>query len=72
MIGPKVNKQRQPKIVVGPKTSPAKVAMMPDPVRLQDMIRERAYELYEKRGREPGQDEQDWFRAEHEILNRGR
>jgi hypothetical protein len=72
MIDPKVNKQPQPKIVVGPKSSPSKVAMMPDPARSQDMIRERAYELYEKRGREPGQDEQDWVRAEQEILNRGR
>jgi hypothetical protein len=30
-------------------------------------IRERAYELYEGRGREPNQDEQDWLRAEREI-----
>ncbi len=68
MIDPKVNKQPRPKIVVGPKSSPSKVEMMPDPVRSQEMIRERAYELYEKRGREPGQDEQDWFRAERELL----
>jgi hypothetical protein len=33
----------------------------------QDLIRTRAYELYESRGREPGQDEQDWLRAEQEI-----
>ena len=26
------------------------------------------YELYESRGREPDQDEQDWLRAELEIL----
>ena len=26
------------------------------------------YELYESRGREPDQDEQDWLRAEQEIL----
>ena len=42
--------------------------MMPDTVPSQDLIRERAYELYENRGREPGQDEQDWLRAEQEIL----
>jgi hypothetical protein len=35
-----------------------------------DRIRERAYELYESRGREPGQDGQDWFSAEQEIINR--
>jgi hypothetical protein len=33
------------------------------------MIRARAYELYEDRGHEPGQDEQDWLRAEREILS---
>ncbi len=68
----KTQKQPQPKIVVGPKSSPAKVAMMPDTVPTRDRIRERAYELYEGRGREPGQDEQDWFHAEREILNRER
>jgi len=26
------------------------------------------YDLYESRGREPDQDEQDWLRAEQEIL----
>jgi hypothetical protein len=36
------------------------------------MIRERAYQLYESRGREPGQDEQDWLRAEKEILKNER
>ena len=68
MIDPKVNKQPQPKSAAGPKRSPGKVAMMPDPVPSQDMIRTRAYELYENRGREPGLDEQDWLRAEGEIL----
>ena len=68
----KTQKQPQPKIVVDPKSSPSKVARMPDTVPSQDRIRERAYELYEGRGREPGQDEQDWFHAEREILNQER
>jgi hypothetical protein len=76
MIDPKVNKRPQPKRAVGPKSSPGKVAMRPDPVPsqdpdpvpTQDMIRARAYELYENRGCEPGQDEHDWLRAEQEIL----
>ncbi len=46
--------------------------MMPDTVSSHDRIRNRAYELYESRGREPGQDEQDWLRAEQEILKRKR
>jgi len=69
MISPKVQKQPQPKMVAGPKSSPGKVAMAPDNVSSQDRIRERAYELYEGRGCEPGRDEQDWFRAEREVLN---
>ena len=69
MIDPKATKHTQAKIAVRRKSSSGKVAMMPEPKRSQDMIRERAYELYEKRGREPGRDEQDWLRAEREILN---
>lgn len=34
---------------------------------LQQKIRERAYELYEQRGREHGHDGDDWLRAESEI-----
>ena len=65
-------KQPLPKIVVGPKSSPSKVAMMTNTVPSRDLIRERAYELYESRGREPGKDQQDWLRAEQEILKQGR
>jgi hypothetical protein len=68
MIDPQAHKQPKPQIVVDPKRSPGKVAMMPDTVPSQDRIRERAYELYQSRGREPGQDEQDWLRAEQEIV----
>jgi hypothetical protein len=67
MISPRTQEQPQRKIVADPKSSPAKVAMMPHPVPSQVAIRARAYELYENRGREPGQDEQDWLRAEQEI-----
>jgi hypothetical protein len=37
-----------------------------------EQIRRRAYELYEDRGREPGYAEQDWLRAEAEIMARSR
>jgi len=36
--------------------------------RLEDQIRQRAYELYEERGREDGHDVEDWLRAEEEIM----
>ncbi len=72
MIDSKANKQPKPKTVVGPKSSTGTVAMMPDTAPSHDRIRERAYELYESRGREPGQEEQDWLGAEQEILKRKR
>ena len=69
MIAPKA--QTFPKLDgVGSKNPTAKISMVPGAVLSQDKIRERAYELYESRGREPGQDEQDWLRAEQEILKR--
>jgi hypothetical protein len=35
---------------------------------IEDEIRQRAYELYEERGRQEGFHEEDWSRAETEIL----
>jgi hypothetical protein len=80
MIDFKPRKQPAPKTVVGPKSSTGNVATMPDLISIpipvpisapaQDRIRERAYELYESRGHEAGQDAQDWLRAEQEILQR--
>lgn len=35
-----------------------------------DEIRRRAYELYERRGREDGHDLEDWFRAEEEVTQK--
>jgi len=62
----------QPTSVAGPKSSSSNVKTMVNPTPSQDKIRDRAYQLYESRGREPGQDEQDWFLAEEEILKRAR
>lgn len=36
---------------------------------LEQRIRERAYELYEQRGREDGFAEQDWLQAEAEMIS---
>jgi len=35
-----------------------------------EIIRERAYQLYEERGCEHGHDLEDWYRAEAEILGK--
>jgi hypothetical protein len=40
------------------------------PTNLQEQIRIRAYELYEERGRQEGFHDEDWARAEAEILSR--
>jgi len=37
---------------------------------LEFQIRQRAYELYEQRGCTPGQENDDWFQAEREVLAR--
>jgi hypothetical protein len=41
-------------------------------VPTHDQISKRAHALYESRGRGHGKDQQDWLRAEQEILNERR
>ena len=36
----------------------------------EELIRKRAYDFYEQRGREDGHDLEDWFKAEAEIMGR--
>jgi hypothetical protein len=36
---------------------------------VEDRIKQRAYELYVKRGGNHGNDQEDWFQAEKEIRN---
>ena len=38
---------------------------------LQERVRRRAYDLYERRGREEGHDVEDWLQAEAEIVPAG-
>jgi Protein of unknown function (DUF2934) len=40
------------------------------PINLEDEIRRRAYELFEQRGGTPGTEQEDWVRAEREVLAR--
>jgi Protein of unknown function (DUF2934) len=35
-----------------------------------DAVRERAFQLYEERGRGHGNDLQDWFGAEYQVFSR--
>jgi hypothetical protein len=48
------------------KTSPANSS----PADMEAKIRERAYQLYQERGNNPGHENEDWLRAEREILAR--
>jgi hypothetical protein len=70
MIVSKVQKQAKQNTAFAPQTSRSTAAMMRDTLPWQETakIRDRAYELYELGGRKPGHDEQDWLRAEQEIL----
>ncbi|HZR28222.1 MAG TPA: DUF2934 domain-containing protein [Terriglobales bacterium] len=38
-------------------------------IELQEQIRQRAYELFEQRGKEDGFAEQDWLQAEAELTH---
>jgi hypothetical protein len=50
-----------------PKKSPASATSEPQDLELEQQIRERAYELYEERGRQDGHEQEDWVRAKEEI-----
>ena len=63
--------QEQPKlnkvVIVAPQASAAKTAALPK-VCVHIQVRERAFEIFEKRGSRHGHDQQDWFRAERQVL----
>lgn len=40
------------------------------PINMDEEIRRRAYELFEQRGGAPGSEQEDWLRAESEVLAR--
>ncbi len=54
------------------KTEPRKnvVAINRAPLNLEEEIRRRAYEIYQRRGNAPGSQAEDWLAAEREIRKR--
>jgi hypothetical protein len=68
----KSKSQKQPKLnnVTESKHAPVSMVTKSAVVPSRNLIRERAFELYESRGKEHGGDKQDWRRAEQEILGR--
>jgi hypothetical protein len=69
-----IENQRAPRDDVNP--APAKIAREPksaEPIvmiPIEQQIQQRAYELYERRGRTGGHDLDDWLQAEYEIKGR--
>ncbi len=53
-----------------PEATEAVTRVMTHSVNMQDAIRVRAYELFEERGYQHGYDQDDWLRAESEVLAR--
>jgi hypothetical protein len=39
-----------------------------DPMKTEEHVRARAYELFEARGGEAGHELEDWLRAEEEVI----
>ncbi|HXZ41093.1 MAG TPA: DUF2934 domain-containing protein [Terriglobales bacterium] len=67
-----LNKQviSMPEVTAAPQIRKSAGSGAPTPIDLEVQIRQRAYELYEERGCAPGQETEDWFRAEREVLAR--
>jgi Protein of unknown function (DUF2934) len=67
-------------VITMPETSPVpQIKKNPSPVStmsanssidVEAKIRQRAYELYEERGYTSGFEQEDWLRAEREVLSR--
>ncbi len=55
-------------IPIIPKSRNYKVTPVATTVLSRSAIEQRAYEIYESRGGLPGQDIEDWLRAEQEIV----
>jgi hypothetical protein len=61
-------KETRSKVTAVPSTSREAISHASTPEPAEHIIRQRAYELYEKRGREDGHAEEDWLDAEAEVL----
>ena len=72
MFYPKASKRPTSKTFPNPKSTPLEMAAISVLVPSQDQIRERAYQLYESRGCQDGQAQQDWLMAEQQMLNQRR
>ena len=56
--------------VQAPVAQPVEIPQTPSNGNLEDLIRQRAYEIYLERGSSPGNESEDWLVAEREVLTR--
>lgn len=68
-IAPELKVAPEPRKLEVMKTEPRKNVV---PIKLEDEIRRRAYELYLQRGTGSGSEAEDWLAAEREIRQRYR
>ena len=68
MIASRESTPAKPKALALPKEKVANVTQISDRAGLENRIRERAYQIYDARGCEPGKAQQDWLQAEREIV----
>jgi len=59
-----------PEVTSTPQIRKASPSANSHTLELEGQIRQRAYELYQERGCAPGQENEDWLRAEREVLAR--
>ena len=69
MFDPKAIKRSKAKVLASTQSTSRPSLVISDPVPSQDQIRERAYQIYQSRGGQDGQAQQDWLVAEQQILN---
>jgi HSP20 family molecular chaperone IbpA len=60
--------QKQMEVTITEPDSPVAKGLLADFDHLMQSLRQRAYELFERRGRKGGSDLEDWLQAEAELL----
>ncbi|MGA7381398.1 MAG: DUF2934 domain-containing protein [Terriglobales bacterium] len=67
---PKKQVLTMPEVTSTPQIRKASPSANSQTLGLEGQIRQRAYELYQERGCTSGQENEDWLRAEREVLAR--
>ena len=62
------NTRRKAAVATTASATPLESSRTPSPADLEGEIRQRAYELYARRGYVPGHENEDWLVAEREVL----